>query len=126
MTKLAYLECPTGIAGDMCLGAIANAGVPLEYLIEKLKGLGIEQEYQLRAEPVHRNGQLATKVYVDLSANDHHHERHLPEIEQLITRANLPPRAEAWSLAVFRQLAAAEERYMAFLHSRFTFMKLVL
>jgi len=24
MTKLAYLECPTGIAGDMCLGAIAG------------------------------------------------------------------------------------------------------
>jgi len=115
MKKLAYLECPTGIAGDMCLGAIADVGVPLEYLIEKLLGLGIEQEYKLRAEPVHRNGQLATKVYVDLDSDrhhhdvhTHHHERHLPEIEQLITAAKLPPRAEAWSLAVFRQLAKAE------------------
>jgi hypothetical protein len=108
MTKLAYLECPTGIAGDMCLGAIADAGVPLEYLIEKLIGLGIEQEYQLRAESVHRNGQLATKVYVDLASSNHDHERYLPEIEQLITAAKLPPRAETWSLAVFRQLAAAE------------------
>ncbi len=108
MTKLAYLECPTGIAGDMCLGAIADAGVPLEYLIEKLSGLGIEQEYQLRAESVHRNGQLATKVHVDLASNNHHHERHLSEIERLITAAKLPPRAETWSLAVFRQLAAAE------------------
>jgi len=113
MPKLAYLECPTGIAGDMCLGAIADAGVPLDYLIEKLKGLDMEQEYQLRAESVHRNGQQATKVYVLLSDDDHHntyshHNRHLPEIEQLITAANLPPRAEAWSLAVFRQLAAAE------------------
>ncbi len=110
--KLAYLDCPTGIAGDMCLGALADAGVPLDYLMAKLKGLGIEQEYQLRTESVHRNGQRATKVYVDLSADDHHdvhhHERHLPEIEQLITAANLPSRAEAWSLAVFRQLAAAE------------------
>jgi len=60
------------------------------------------------AESVHRNGQLATKVYVDLSSNDHHHERHLPEIERLITAAKLPPR-ETWSLAVFRQLAAAEK-----------------
>ena len=34
--------------------------------------------------------------------------RHLPEIEQLITLAQLPKRAETWSLAVFRQLAAAE------------------
>ncbi|MBW4639806.1 MAG: nickel pincer cofactor biosynthesis protein LarC [Gloeocapsa sp. UFS-A4-WI-NPMV-4B04] len=112
MPKLAYLECPTGIAGDMCLGAIADAGVPLDYLTEKLKGLDIEQEYQLRAESVHRNGQQATKVYVDLpsdhNAHSHHHNRHLPEIEQLITAANLPPQAAAWSLAVFRQLAAAE------------------
>lgn len=113
MTKLAYLECPTGIAGDMCLGALVDIGVPLEYLIEKLEGLGIAHEYQLRAEPVHRNGQLATKVYVDLLHDRHdqhfqHHGRHLPEIEQLITAAKLPSRAEGWSLAVFRQLAIAE------------------
>ncbi|AFY90230.1 nickel pincer cofactor biosynthesis protein LarC [Chroococcidiopsis thermalis] len=116
MTKLAYLECPTGIAGDMCLGALVDAGVPLEYLQEQLKGLGIEREYQLRVESVHRNGQLATKFHVDLLGNEHHHHnhhthhhgRHLPEIEDLILKANLPIRAEAWSLAVFRQLAVAE------------------
>lgn len=116
MTKLAYLECPTGIAGDMCLGALVDVGVPLEYLIEKLKALGIEQEYQLRAQSLHRNGQLATKVHVDLTAEDHHHDhehshrhgRKLPEIEKLITAARLPSRAEVWSLAVFRKLAEAE------------------
>lgn len=144
MKKLAYLECPTGIAGDMCLGALVHAGVPLEYLIEKLKKLGISDEYNLRTEEVHRNGQLATKVHVDLTADssatgdsptfkhghDHAHEhghnhshdhkhdhphqhayspqRHLPQIEQLIQAGGLPARAEAWSLAVFRQLAIAE------------------
>lgn len=66
MKKIAYLECPTGIAGDMCLGALTSAGVPLDYLIEKLKLLGISEEYQLRAELVRRNGQQATKVHVDL------------------------------------------------------------
>jgi len=40
--------------------------------------------------------------------NTQHHGRHLPEIEQLITGAGLPPRAQAWSLAIFRQLAEAE------------------
>lgn len=114
MTKLAYLECPTGIAGDMCLGALVDIGVPLEYLIEKLKALGIEQEYRLSAEAVHRKGQLATKVHVNLlnshhgDQNNHHHGRHLPEISQLIEKAGLPPRAEAWSMAVFRQLGEAE------------------
>ena len=112
MTKLAYLECPTGIAGDMCLGALVDIGVPLDYLSEKLKALGIAQEYQLRAQSLHRNGQVATKVYVDLpdrhDHHSHHHGRHLPEISQLIAGAELPPRAQAWSLAVFRRLAEAE------------------
>ncbi|WP_414514065.1 nickel pincer cofactor biosynthesis protein LarC [Nostoc sp. PCC 9305] len=119
MNKIAYLQCPTGISGDMCLGALVSLGVPVEYLIEKLNGLGIEQEYQLRAEFVQRNGQQATKVHVDLvhdrhhhhhhdGEHSHHHTRHLPEIEQMILKAGLPSRAEAWSLAVFRQLAVAE------------------
>jgi uncharacterized protein (TIGR00299 family) protein len=69
MNKIAYFECPTGIAGDMCLGALVHAGVPLEYLMTKLNLLGISQEYHLRAEAVHRNTQLATKVYVDLTAS---------------------------------------------------------
>ena len=72
MTKLAYLDCQTGIAGDMCLGALVAAGVPLEYLTEKLAKLGIEQEYQLRAETVHHNGQVATKVHVDLQTKEQH------------------------------------------------------
>jgi uncharacterized protein (TIGR00299 family) protein len=114
MSKFAYIQCPTGISGDMCLGALVSLGVPEEYLIEKLNKLGIEHEYQLRAEFVHRNGQQATKVHVDLThhhhedEHHHHHGRHLPEIEQMILNAELPPRAEAWSLAVFRQLAVAE------------------
>ncbi len=70
MKKIAYLECPTGIAGDMCLGALVSSGVPLDYLDENLSRLGISDEYHLRSELVHRNGQVATKVYVDLSAGD--------------------------------------------------------
>jgi pyridinium-3,5-bisthiocarboxylic acid mononucleotide nickel chelatase len=168
MTKIAYLECQTGIAGDMCLGALVDAGVPVEYLTTQLDRLGISSEYQIWAEKIHHNGQIATKVHVDLTAielsnheheradhdghshdhsHEHHHEhshdhehghghahhhhptpvstvakdsdphhhhhydtpqRNLPEIEKLITAANLPARATQWSLDVFRQLAIAE------------------
>jgi uncharacterized protein (DUF111 family) len=69
MNKIAYFDCPTGIAGDMCIGSLLHAGVPLDYLIEKLHLLGISTEYQLRAELVHRNTQQATKFYVDLAAD---------------------------------------------------------
>lgn len=114
MNKLAYIECPTGIAGDMCLGALVDAGVPLAYLSEQLKRLGLASEYRLWAETVHRQGQCATKVHVELSHPDNlHHShhppaRHLPEIETLIQQADLPSQATQWSLAIFRQLADAE------------------
>jgi pyridinium-3,5-bisthiocarboxylic acid mononucleotide nickel chelatase len=82
--KIAYLECQTGIAGDMCLGALVDAGVPLDYLTTQLDRLKIESEYKLWAEKVHHNGQIATKVHVDLTAilsskddgHDHHHHDH--------------------------------------------------
>ena len=122
MTKIAYLQCPTGIAGDMCLGALIDAGVPLEYLQSKLQNLGIAEEFSLRSEVVQRRGQRATKVHVDIFSthtshvenhttpeHHHHHQgRHLPEIEQLINHGQLPERSQQWSLQVFRQLAQVE------------------
>lgn len=109
MTKLAYLQCPTGISGDMFLGALVSLGVPIEYLTEKLNSLGINHEYHLKAELVIHHNQQATKVHVALTHHHtHHHGRHLPEIEQIITKANLPTRVENWSLQIFRQLAIAE------------------
>ncbi|WP_024546609.1 nickel pincer cofactor biosynthesis protein LarC [Picosynechococcus sp. NKBG15041c] len=77
MKKIAYLECPTGIAGDMCLGALVDGGVPLEYLKNQLNRLGITHEYDLRAETVIRQGQRATKVYVQLLETDDHPGRDL-------------------------------------------------
>lgn len=70
--KIAYLDCPTGLSGDMCLGALVHAGVPLEYLVEQLGRLGIAEEYHLRSALVHRNDQQATKVYVDLEQANLH------------------------------------------------------
>ncbi len=121
MAKLAYLDCPTGIAGDMFLGALVDAGVPIDYLSQHLERLGIKGEFGLRLEPIHHNGQLAQKLHVDLLGHDHGHShdhghddhdhthtRCLPDIEAMILAAGLPDRAAEWSLAVFRQLAIAE------------------
>lgn len=132
MKTLAYLDCVTGVAGDMCLGALVHAGVPLDYLTAQLGKLGIGDEFSLRAEQVRRNGQAATKVFVDVVAaqlsdrphehgDGHRHEgqgrghhphehggRRLPEIERLLEKAGLPGRSRDWSLAIFRRLARAE------------------
>jgi pyridinium-3,5-bisthiocarboxylic acid mononucleotide nickel chelatase len=95
--KIAYLECQTGIAGDMCLGALVDAGVPLAYLIAHLDRLGIKSEYQLWAEKVHHNGQIATKVHVDLTAieestrhSDRHHDDDLQSDPQHLHSHHAP------------------------------------
>jgi uncharacterized protein (TIGR00299 family) protein len=102
----------------MCLGALVDAGVRIEYLIEQLQGLGLGSEYRLWQETVHRQSQAATKVHVDLlqeksdhhssTTLSHHHARHLPEIEQIIQTAKLPDRVKDWSLQIFQKLAIAE------------------
>ncbi len=81
MAKVAYLDCPTGLSGDMCLGALVDAGVPLDYLVEQLQRLGIGDEFQLRAEEANHNGQRAMKVQVDLLTSPisaHNHDRDRP------------------------------------------------
>ncbi|MBP0017058.1 MAG: nickel pincer cofactor biosynthesis protein LarC [Cyanobacteria bacterium SBLK] len=113
MSKIAYLDCPTGIAGDMCLGALFDLDVPLDYAIAQLDKLGLGDEFALRVETVQRQGQRAMKAHIDLlsEGEKHHHHpptRHLPEIEHLIRSANLPQRVEKWGLQVFKNLAEAE------------------
>ena len=106
MSKIAYFECPTGIAGDMCLGALLDVGVPLSYLQEQLQKLGISDRYQLTAESVNRQGQQATLA--DVVCEEGHHHRHLSDITAMITQAKFPKRVEDWSIEVFTQLAIAE------------------
>ena len=66
MGSIAYLDCPTGIAGDMCLGALVSAGVPLEYLQDIVHQLGLDREVKLWTELVDRRGIKATKLHVEL------------------------------------------------------------
>jgi pyridinium-3,5-bisthiocarboxylic acid mononucleotide nickel chelatase len=126
--KIAYFDCPTGVSGDMCLGALVDAGVPIDYLTQHLDRLGIATEYKLTSKQMIHNGQQATKAIVTLinseskhshhndhghnhehnHGHDHTHTRTLPDIETLILGAKLPQQAEKWSLEVFRNLAIAE------------------
>lgn len=75
LNKCAYLQCPTGIAGDMFLGALLDAGLPFDYLKNQLDKLGLNHEYHLSVTKVHHHGQVGTKLHVKL-LSDHHHEVH--------------------------------------------------
>ena len=104
----AYLDCFSGVSGDMLLGALLDAGVPEQYLRDVLAGLDLHG-WTLAVDQVSIHGFAATRVTVAPDSHNHHHQhRHLADIEQILNLAPLTAEIRARALAVFRRLALAE------------------
>ncbi len=99
---IVWFDGGAGASGDMMLGALVGAGVPLTVLQTSLDpfDLGIS----LRVEDVQRGGLGATKVHVDVPET--RTMRHLPEILALFE--SLDPSVRQSASAVFQRLAEAE------------------
>jgi pyridinium-3,5-bisthiocarboxylic acid mononucleotide nickel chelatase len=106
--KIAYFDCFSGISGDMTLGALVDAGAPLEALRQGLARLPVGG-WKLTADKVRKAGVAATFVRVEITAQQHHH-RHLRDILKMIESAELPPRAAERATNIFRRLGEAEAR----------------
>jgi uncharacterized protein (TIGR00299 family) protein len=104
---LAYLDCFSGISGDMLLGALLDAGLALDAVRAGLATLPLHG-YALDAERVTDHGITGTRALVRLDASVPHAHRRLADIEALIAAASLPPRAATRARAIFARLAAAE------------------
>jgi uncharacterized protein (TIGR00299 family) protein len=103
----AWFHCFSGVAGDMALGSLLDAGADLDEVLELLHRLPID-DWSVEVEPVLRGGIAATKVHVH--ANDHTVVRTAANIQGLVTEAGLPARVEQRAHAVFLALATAEGR----------------
>ncbi len=107
MTRIAWFHCFSGIAGDMALGSLVDAGADLDEVRGLLERLPVDG-WAVEAEPVLRCGIAATKVHV------HAHEgsvvRTAGHITALVQEAKLPERVTSRALATFRALAEAEGR----------------
>lgn len=103
--RVCYLDCFSGIAGDMLLGALVDAGLELQVLQDAVAQVGLDG-IALRTERVQRGGLAGTKVHVD-TAPDHPH-RSLATIERILDGSALDPEARDLSLRVFRRLGEAE------------------
>jgi uncharacterized protein (TIGR00299 family) protein len=108
---LAYLDCFSGVSGNMLLGALIDAGYPEALLRETLAGLPLDGA-ALLVEQSAINGFAATRVVVDTHGHHHHGHhhahRHLADISRILGKAPLPELVRDRALAVFTRLAEAE------------------
>lgn len=108
MTKILYLDCSSGISGDMFLGSLIDCGVKIDYLISQLRKIKING-YILKARKVKRNGIVGTKFDVLYKANDtHKKERAFKGIVKLINDSALASDIKKQAISVFKNLADAE------------------
>jgi uncharacterized protein (TIGR00299 family) protein len=103
--RLACLDASSGISGDLFLGALVDAGVPLGILQSAVDGLGVEG-LRLTAARTSRGGVAATKVDVTYPPQDEH--RHLRQIVALIAGSSLDGAVKERAIAVFGRLAEVE------------------
>ena len=106
-TQLLYIDAVAGVAGDMLLAALLDAGAPLEYVRAGLGRLGVEG-LDLAVEPAERHGIGATSLRV--VAPPEHVHRDWAAVRGLVDAAGLPPRAHTRAHDAFRRLAEAEGR----------------
>ncbi|MFI6209066.1 nickel pincer cofactor biosynthesis protein LarC [Streptomyces sp. NPDC051041] len=103
----AHLDCSTGVAGDMLLGALLAAGARPERVNEAIASLGVPG-LAVRAESARRGGLACTRVEVLMPAVADR-ERHLRDVRELLAGAGrLTPAAAAFALRTFELLADAE------------------
>jgi len=119
VSRVLYFDCFSGISGDMTLGALIDAGLPLDDLRQALGSLALGA-VELRAEKVLRTGVSATKFSVHDGAQvplnrqlgtpnpAPHAHRHLPKIFQMIDGSSLSSEGRDRAKAMFQRLGEAE------------------
>ncbi len=107
MPRAAYLDCFSGVSGDMLLGAILDAGVPLEHLRSELRSLPLTG-YNLGCRSVKRAGLAATQAIVEVDGDQP--PRMLTDVLDLIAASAAPGPDKEMGAKIFGRLAEAEAR----------------
>jgi uncharacterized protein (TIGR00299 family) protein len=104
---VAWFHCFSGIAGDMALGSLVDAGADVDAVRAMLRRLPIGG-WSLETEIVLRSGIAGTKVHVHTESTPP--ARSAAVVAQIVADAGLPDRVHRRALATFRALAEAEGR----------------
>jgi len=102
---IGWIDCAAGASGDMLLGALVDAGVPVEALQAAVDAVAPER-VRLRVSTVERHGIGAVKLDVD--ADDSTTRRTWADVRALVTAAALADPVRDLALDAFARLARAE------------------
>lgn len=105
--QIAYLDCASGISGDMMLGALVDTGADLAAIQAGIDSLGLPS-CRLVADEVQKQGFRALKV--DVRHEPEHKHRHLHHIIEMIDRGEFSQRAKNTAKSIFERLAEAEAK----------------
>lgn len=100
-----WVDASSGASGDMLLGALLGAGVPIEVMRRAVDAVSPEP-VTLREEAVVRSGFAATRCHVEVAES--HHHRTWRDIRTMLLEADLDDRVRDLALRVFERLAVAE------------------
>jgi uncharacterized protein (TIGR00299 family) protein len=100
-----WVDASSGASGDMLLGALLGAGVPLDVLRRAVDAVAPEP-VTLRVEEVRRNGLAATRCHVEVADSVHH--RTWRDVRALLGSAGLDDAVRELALRAFGRLADAE------------------
>lgn len=104
--RIAYLDCATGISGDMMVAALVDAGVEFEALEEVVASLQLDG-VSIAIEEVMRGGFRGKKLHI--THPEQHAHRHLSDIRQILSRSNiLSDEQRALAMSIFEEVARAE------------------
>ena len=110
MGRLAYLDCFSGVSGDMLLGAIIDCGVSVGDLRGELAKLRLDG-YNLSATRVTRSGLAATQAVVEVAGAPA--PRTLGDVLGIIDQSSLPHEDREKAARIFQRLAEAEAKVHA-------------
>jgi pyridinium-3,5-bisthiocarboxylic acid mononucleotide nickel chelatase len=105
MAKIAYLDCSSGISGDMLLAVLLDAGLELDPLLNELRKVPLGG-YEFKRARALRGGITGTRVEIDISQPQP--ERHLREIRQLLEDSALTEAVKTQAIKMFDRLAEVE------------------
>jgi len=104
---LAYLDCLSGLAGDMLVASLLGAGIDYDQFRNILHGLNLP-EFETELTTVKRSA-IAANLFTVRTKPTHHH-RSLSDILEIIASSQLSDRVKNDATRIFQKLGRAESK----------------